>query len=56
MPREGRSHPTCPNCGNVSISQSDTLWKPPVRNAIPVATKSTPTVFSIRPNCFLIAS
>jgi hypothetical protein len=27
------------------------LWKPPVRNATPVATRRTPTAFSIRPNC-----
>ena len=34
-----RPHPICPNCGKVSISQKETFWKPPVRNATPVATK-----------------
>ncbi len=48
-------HPICPNCGNVSISQSDIDWKPPVRNSTPVPTSRTLTVFSIAPNRFLIA-
>jgi len=46
-PPDTEPHPTCPNCGNVSISHSDALWKPPVRMATPLAMRSTPTVFSI---------
>src|SRR5208282_1080702 len=44
-------HPICPNCGKVSMSQKERFWNPPVRNRTPVATKSAPTAFSIRPNC-----
>ena len=47
-----RTSPTTrPNCGNVSISHSDALWKPPVRKATPLAMRSTPTVISILSNC-----
>ena len=37
--------------GKVSISQNEMFWNPPVRNRTPVATRRTPTAFSIRPNC-----
>ena len=48
----GSPHPIWPNCGKVSISQNEMLWNPPVRNRTPVATRRTPTAFSIRPNCW----
>ena len=39
-------NPAVPSAGNVSSSQNDALVIQPVRNAMPVRTRSTPMTFS----------
>ena len=47
-PADIEPHPTCPNCWNASINQSDALWKPPVRKRFQSRSARRPSSRSCR--------